>query len=94
MNPQSISAVCEVLQAADRRVVIDCLANGSATVDEVVAVVSSEGSSAEVGLHHCHLPKLSQHGVIEWEGDEIRRGSMYAETQWMLEVARSLDLAE
>ncbi|MBV0923961.1 hypothetical protein KTS45_07065 [Halomicroarcula limicola] len=39
-------------------------------------------------MHHVHLPKLADHGFIEWdrESDEIRRGPNFDRARPLLEL--------
>lgn len=80
------SSVDDVLRAlADRRrrQVMDALgeSTGEVPVDELASRLASDTdmalSNVEGGLHHCHLPILSEAGLVDYDPDS---GAVSAET--------------
>ncbi|UPV99185.1 hypothetical protein M0R88_11680 [Halorussus gelatinilyticus] len=73
---ERIDRSCELLRSAYRRRIIYALRRGGpASVGELADVVTAVGlvedrQRAIASLVHTHLPKLSEAGVIEYEGAE------------------------
>ncbi|WP_277555699.1 DUF7344 domain-containing protein [Halobaculum limi] len=81
MTTDSLDACLHLVADRNRRRVIHHLrheATGTLTVDELVDQFHSSGSDSKDGppqdreelaiqLHHVHLPKLAEHGVVEFE---------------------------
>jgi hypothetical protein len=72
----AVDAYLSVLNHPLRRQVVECLKGtegGQASVEELVASIDGEpGTQADdervdVQLHHVHLPKLAQSGVVEFD---------------------------
>ncbi|MBV0901913.1 DUF7344 domain-containing protein [Haloarcula salina] len=72
----------EVLSSARRRTVIDALANrsGQVSLDSLARSVATLEPEADpdddstvqtiaVSLHHTHLPKMADNGVLEYDAD-------------------------
>jgi hypothetical protein len=81
MNTPTLSTDTALSLVADpqRRAVIDCLRqhrNNAVTVDELVDKLTSrpqfarqqpDTESLEIRLRHCHLPKLDEADVVEYD---------------------------
>ncbi|WP_336339662.1 DUF7344 domain-containing protein [Haloarcula brevis] len=81
MTTHSLDAWLQFVDDRHRRRIIHHLrheATGTTTVDELVEQFHSSGSDSKDGpaqdrealaiqLHHVHLPKLAEHGVLEFE---------------------------
>lgn len=81
MTNQSLDACLHLVADRHRRRIVHHLrheANGTTTVDDLVDQFHSSGSDSKNGplqdreelaiqLHHTHLPKLAEHGVVEFE---------------------------
>lgn len=60
--------------------------------DETIASVSEKArESVEVSLHHIHLPKLVESGIIEYDsrGGDIVRGNRFSEIRSTIEQIRA-----
>jgi len=81
-----------VLSAAPRRRIVTALLDDrSRDVDGlVVAVDPEERSRTMVSLHHVHLPRLDDAGVVEWDPDAgtVSRGPAF---ETILSVVELLD---
>ncbi|WP_435366041.1 DUF7344 domain-containing protein [Haloarchaeobius sp. DYHT-AS-18] len=81
MTNHSLDVCLRLLANRHRRRIIHHLrheASGATTVDELVDQLHSSGSTSKNGplqnrdalaiqLHHTHLPKLAEHGIVEFE---------------------------
>lgn len=71
-------AAFEVLAHRHRRVVLSHLAdsNGTATFDQLASAITADPGADEspdvvrLQLHHVHLPKLQQAGLIDYDGPD------------------------
>lgn len=77
-DPEDPSAALAVLAHPVRRAVIDVLADegGSASLgtvlDRVAERTARDRDRLAVVLHHRHLPKLTDGGAVDREGDRLR----------------------
>ena len=87
-------AVCEALADPLRREVLstlheqDDVASVSSLVDEMGALADEpSGERVEVALHHVHLPKLDELGVVEF--DEQNDTVRYQEDPLLTDIVTS-----
>ncbi len=79
-NPLSLDATFDALADAERRMILHYLtdaADHEATVDELVSYITQQEAnhtgelpsrdSIEMRLHHIHLPKLVEVGLVEYD---------------------------
>ncbi|GAA0679247.1 ArsR family transcriptional regulator [Natronoarchaeum mannanilyticum] len=79
-NPLSLDATFDALADAERRTILHYLtdaADHEATVDELVSHITQQEAShtgelpsrdsIEMRLHHIHLPKLVEVGLVEYD---------------------------
>ena len=81
MTNNSLDTCLQLVADQHRRRIIHHLrheANGTTTLDDLVEQIASRASDSKNGpqqdreelaiqLHHTHLPKLADHGVVEFE---------------------------
>jgi hypothetical protein len=79
------------LAEKDRReILLALLEDQSVSVDAAVSSTDepNQGSAVTVGLHHQHLPRLEDMGLIEWdrEASAVERGPRFEEFRPLLET--------
>lgn len=83
MKDPGLDAILNVLAAGDRREIVHVLrerASSETTVDDLAKLLAADGLVTEndsrllsIKLHHAHLPKLDDHGLVEFDPE---RGSV------------------
>ncbi|AGB36305.1 DUF7344 domain-containing protein [Natronococcus occultus] len=67
----------DVLRHPERLHLLAALEDGASTLEELVdAIASREATDREtirIGLVHNHLPRLSDYGILEWDGETVSR---------------------
>jgi DNA-binding transcriptional ArsR family regulator len=73
-NTAKVDEALRVLKSPERRRVLEHLddeSDGSTTVAELASQIacseSRDGQTFEARLHHVHLPKLEDYGVLEYD---------------------------
>lgn len=58
---------------------------------EEVLVDPDNQEGVLIMMHHTHLPKLEEYGIIDWEvgSDTVRRGPRFDEVESLVELLRS-----
>lgn len=77
MNDPGLDAVLNLLAAGDRRVIVHTLrqqTTGETTIDNLAERLAADGQVTEndtrqlsIKLHHAHLPKLDDFGLVEFD---------------------------
>lgn len=83
MSDPGLDAILHLLAAGERREIVDTLrqqATGETTIGDLAEHLAAAGQVTEndskrlsIKLHHAHLPKLADHGLVEFDPD---RGSV------------------
>lgn len=83
MNDPGLDAILNLLAAGDRREIVHALreqGSGETTIDDLAKRLVADGLVTEndsrllsIKLHHAHLPKLDDHGLVEFDAE---RGSV------------------
>lgn len=96
----SPDVVFDVLRASRRRYVLHLLSNrDSTTVSTLVAWLArhepeTESNRIELSLHHTHLPKLENAGLIAVNGSRIEKRSAASALDPYLDLVSGSDLGE
>ncbi|USZ67494.1 hypothetical protein NGM10_12240 [Halorussus salilacus] len=75
---RSLDAIFELLVTERRRNALYVLYRSpgplsvSALAEEVAALEGADPERVATALHHVHLPKLADAGVVEYDGDAVR----------------------
>lgn len=77
-EPVGLGEQLDLLAAVDRRYVLECLSSGPQPMGLqplVDCVVGCHGEAVDAGrvrlrLHHVHLPRLADAGVLDYEPDD------------------------
>lgn len=96
----TVDTVFELLADRHRRAAIDCLCerDGSLSVTELATQIqhrerdsAMEQAELQTALRHCHVPKLREANVVEYEPEteRIRACSALARFDPFLELARA-----
>lgn len=101
----AVTDVLDLLADARRRHALAVLAEEDGTIDDTTLIRRvSEAERADdvdprdvhIELHHCHLPKLDDYGVLEYDYEEgaVGRGPTFDETVSHLERVNGLSTVE
>lgn len=88
----STDDVLDLLAHSYRREIIKTVSqNNSATMQQLVTLISTfeseDPQAVEIQLHHTHIPKLEAYGVIDRDGDTIRRSLNFGVVRrWMSHI--------
>lgn len=67
----------DVLRHPRRIHLLAALENGSRTLEELVDAIAARESAdrgeIRIALVHNHLPRLADHGILEWDGETVSR---------------------
>jgi len=89
---KSFDAMLEAVSDVQRRKLLVALLEHNPQDDSPVVVVDDESESEAVErlvtMTHVHLPKLEDHGFIEWDRDrnEVSKGPAFEEIRPLLEL--------
>ncbi|WP_049896743.1 DUF7344 domain-containing protein [Natrialba chahannaoensis] len=92
-----LDSVYELLSASRRRYVLYYfLDNENATIDDLVRQVSEWESdvvprSIRVSLHHNHLPRLAEHGLVEYGDDNVQITSRFSTLRNTVAHSRAIE---
>lgn len=94
ISPKSLDKQLDAVAHADRRRLLTTLLDGQSQVTTPITVEELQNKTAlfdeTVALHHQHLPKLADLGVIQWDRqhNHVTRGPEFDELRPLLEMLR------
>lgn len=102
MNDSGLDAILNLLAAGDRREIVHALvqqATGETTIDDLAERLAADGLVTEndsrrlsIKLHHAHLPKLDDYGLVDYDRE---RGTVsYQSNEYVERVIDSLSESE
>ncbi|MFC4439494.1 MULTISPECIES: DUF7344 domain-containing protein [Natrialbaceae] len=95
-SKSSLDAILDVLTDGDRRRLLVALLERnsqdrpSLQLPDDIALEEEQLESLDVRMHHVHLPKLEEAGLIEWDRatNEVQRGPQFEEVRPLLAPIR------
>lgn len=88
-GPASVDEIYEALASVERRHVLERLRE-SDSVDVASLTDGDDDTHVRIQYHHVHLPKLDDHGIVEWdrERNEVSRGPAFDQAERLAESLR------